>query len=75
MSDGTFRIIDRKKDLGKLQMGEYISLSKVETALKLNPAVETVCVCARSTERATVAIIIPDQVCQNGFIIEILIKP
>ena len=27
--DGTVRIIDRKKDLVKLQFGEYISLGKV----------------------------------------------
>ena len=28
-ADGTVRIIDRKKDLVKLQFGEYISLGKV----------------------------------------------
>ena len=67
MPDGTFRIIDRRKDLVKLQMGEYVSLSKVETALKLSPLVENVCVCARSTERATVVLLIPDQVsCSAG---------
>ena len=27
--DGTFRLIDRKKDLVKLQLGEYVSLGKV----------------------------------------------
>ena len=65
MPDGTFKIIDRKKDLVKLQMGEYVSLGKVESALKLNPIIENICVCARSTERTAVAIIVPDQVKAN----------
>ena len=31
MPDGTIRIVDRKKDLVKLQGGEYVSLGKVQT--------------------------------------------
>ena len=31
--DGTIKIIDRKKDLVKLQFGEYISLGKVSVVL------------------------------------------
>ena len=42
--DGTLRIIDRKKDLVKLQFGEYISLGKVESELKTCPIVENCCV-------------------------------
>ena len=34
--DGTVKIIDRKKDLVKLQFGEYVSLGKVEANLKVN---------------------------------------
>jgi len=37
---GTLQIIDRKKDLWKGPQGEYVSLSKVEAALKLCPYVE-----------------------------------
>ena len=33
--DGTIKIIDRKKDLVKLQFGEYVSLGKVESMLKV----------------------------------------
>jgi len=42
--DGTVRIIDRKKDLVKLQLGEYVSLGKVESQLKTHPLVENICV-------------------------------
>ena len=41
--DGTLKIVDRKKDLVKLQFGEYISLGKVEAALKACPFVENIC--------------------------------
>ena len=40
--DGTFRLIDRKKDLVKLQLGEYVSLGKVEAQLKTNPVVDNI---------------------------------
>ena len=42
--DGTVRIVDRKKDLVKLQLGEYVSLGKVEAQLKTHPLVENICV-------------------------------
>lgn len=38
--------LDRKKDLVKLQAGEYISLGKVEAALKNLPLVDNICVYA-----------------------------
>ena len=37
---------DRKKDLVKLQHGEYVSLAKIETALITCPIVENICVYA-----------------------------
>lgn len=42
--DGVLKIIDRKKDLVKLQSGEYISLGKVEAILKISPLVENACI-------------------------------
>ena len=57
---GSLRLIDRRKDLVKLQMGEYVSLSKVESEIKIHPLVDTVCVYADPTKTATVALILLD---------------
>jgi len=61
MPDGSLKIIDRKKDLVKLQAGEYLSLGKVEGVLKLHPMVDNVCVFAKSTESFAVAVIVPSK--------------
>lgn len=37
---------DRKKDLVKLQAGEYVSLGKVEAMLKNCPVIDNICVYA-----------------------------
>ena len=52
--DGTVRIVDRKKDLVKLQLGEYVSLGKVEAQLKTHPLVENICVYGDSYQVKTV---------------------
>ncbi|KAK3596715.1 hypothetical protein CHS0354_025013 [Potamilus streckersoni] len=59
--DGSLKIIDRKKDLVKLQHGEFISLSRVETALKMSPLVEQICLHANSNQSFSIAIIVPNQ--------------
>lgn len=59
--DGTLKIIDRKKDLVKLDMGEYVSLGKVESVLKTCPIVESVCVYGESTKSHCVALVVPDR--------------
>eukprot|EP00088_Acartia_fossae_P064569 TRINITY_DN79496_c0_g1_i1.p1 TRINITY_DN79496_c0_g1~~TRINITY_DN79496_c0_g1_i1.p1 ORF type:complete len:709 (-),score=80.37 TRINITY_DN79496_c0_g1_i1:67-2193(-) len=56
---GSLKIIDRKKDLVKLQLGEYVSLGKVESQLKTHPLVENICVYADSFQSHTVAIMVP----------------
>ena len=58
---GSLRIIARRKDLVKLQMGEYVSLSKVESEIKIHPLVDTVYVYADPAKTTTVALIVPDQ--------------
>ncbi|XP_033109168.1 long-chain-fatty-acid--CoA ligase 4-like [Anneissia japonica] len=57
--DGTLKIIDRKKDLVKLQTGEYVSLGNVESTLKKCPLVENACVYADGDFTYCVALVIP----------------
>ena len=52
--------VDRKKDLVKLQAGEYVSLGKVETALKMCPLVDQICVYADSSKMYTVCLAVPN---------------
>jgi len=59
--DGTLRIIDRKKDLVKLQFGEYVSLGKVESVLKTCPLVENICIYGDSSRSYVVALVCPDR--------------
>ncbi|KAM7536324.1 hypothetical protein Aperf_G00000081272 [Anoplocephala perfoliata] len=57
--DGSFSIIDRKKDLVKLQTGEYVSLVKVELALIQSIYVENICVYADPRENFTICFVSP----------------
>ena len=58
--DGQLKIIDRKKDLVKLQFGEYISLGKVEAVLKACPFVDNICIYGDSFKSYCVALVTPD---------------
>ena len=60
-SDGQIKIIDRKKDLVKLQFGEYVSLGKVEAVMKSCPVVENVCIYGDSYKSYCVALVSPDR--------------
>lgn len=60
--DGAIKIIDRKKDLVKLQAGEYVSLGKVESQLKTCSIVENICVYGDARRDYTVALIVPNPV-------------
>jgi len=56
---GNLQIIDRKKDLVKLQMGEYVALSKVENVLKNCKFTALPMVYALSTHSYAIALICP----------------
>ncbi|XP_041919056.1 long-chain-fatty-acid--CoA ligase 3a [Alosa sapidissima] len=60
-ADGCLQIIDRKKDLVKLQAGEYVSLGKVEAALKNCPLIDNICVYANSDESYVIGFVVPNQ--------------
>lgn len=44
----------------KIRNGEYVSLAKVEMAIKKLLIVDNCCVCASSKERHTIALIVPN---------------
>uniref|UniRef100_A0A131Z2Q2 long-chain-fatty-acid--CoA ligase n=1 Tax=Rhipicephalus appendiculatus TaxID=34631 RepID=A0A131Z2Q2_RHIAP len=58
--DGTLKIIDRKKDLVKLQYGEYVSLGRVETVLKTCPLVDNMFAYGSSLHTYLVAFVTPN---------------
>ncbi|VDK46513.1 unnamed protein product [Anisakis simplex] len=59
-SDGSLTIIDRKKDLVKLSHGEYVSLARVETALRDNKYVDNICVYGEPVKDYVIAFIVPN---------------
>ncbi|KAI8830790.1 hypothetical protein BJ741DRAFT_657838 [Chytriomyces cf. hyalinus JEL632] len=58
-ADGTFTIIDRKKNLVKLSNGEYIALEKLESNYKVSKFVQNICVHADSLQSYAIALIQP----------------
>ena len=59
--NGNLMIIDRKKDLVKLQQGEYVALSKVENALKSSKFTAMPMCYAKSTMSYCIALICPNE--------------
>ncbi|WFC94774.1 long-chain-fatty-acid--CoA ligase [Malassezia brasiliensis] len=58
-SDGTLSLIDRKKNLVKLQGGEYIALERLESAYKSCNIVSNLCVVASSDAKQPMAVVFP----------------
>uniref|UniRef100_A0AAY4AKN4 long-chain-fatty-acid--CoA ligase n=1 Tax=Denticeps clupeoides TaxID=299321 RepID=A0AAY4AKN4_9TELE len=59
--DGCLQIVDRKKDLVKLQAGEYVSLAKVEGALKSCTLIDNICAYANSDQNYVISFVVPNQ--------------
>ncbi|KAL9446653.1 hypothetical protein AB3S75_014342 [Citrus x aurantiifolia] len=60
-ADGCLEIIDRKKDIVKLQHGEYVSLGKVEAALIVSPYVDNILMHADPFHSYCVALVVASQ--------------
>ncbi|MED6274101.1 Long-chain-fatty-acid--CoA ligase 4, partial [Characodon lateralis] len=60
-ADGCLQIVDRKKDLVKLQAGEYVSLGKVESALKNCSLIDNICAYANSDQNHVISFVVPNQ--------------
>jgi len=66
-ADGTLSIIDRKKDLVKLQGGEYVALSKVEGVVKLCTLVENAMVHCSSDQKYCTVLVCPSAPAMAAF--------
>lgn len=60
-ADGCLEIVDRKKDIVKLQHGEYVSLGKVEAALVVSPYVDNLMIHADPFHSYCVALVVASQ--------------
>ncbi|CAG2119182.1 unnamed protein product, partial [Medioppia subpectinata] len=60
-TDGSFKIIDRKKDLIKLSNGEYFSLGKIESCLKNCLYVDNICIIGDKFCNYLIALVIPNR--------------
>eukprot|EP00826_Nyctotherus_ovalis_P056083 TRINITY_DN750_c0_g2_i5.p1 TRINITY_DN750_c0_g2~~TRINITY_DN750_c0_g2_i5.p1 ORF type:complete len:589 (+),score=134.18 TRINITY_DN750_c0_g2_i5:453-2219(+) len=60
-SNGVIKIIDRKKNLFKLQQGEYIAPEKIENALSISPWVTQLFVYGDSYQSYLVGVLVPNK--------------
>ncbi|XP_076886264.1 long chain acyl-CoA synthetase 9, chloroplastic-like [Bidens hawaiensis] len=72
--DGCLEIIDRKKDIVKLQHGEYVSLGKVEAVLSASPYVDNIMVYANSFHSYCVALVVASQAAVESWALQKGIK-
>lgn len=57
--DGTLSLIDRKKNLVKLQGGEYIAIERLESIYKSVDLVSNICLIASSDAKQPMAVVFP----------------
>ncbi|OQR79866.1 long-chain-fatty-acid--CoA ligase 4-like [Tropilaelaps mercedesae] len=80
LPNGTIRIVDRKKDLVKLQFGEYIALGKascyeVEAELKTSPLIDNIYVHGNPHSTFLVALISPNMKALQQLAVHVGVNP
>ncbi|CAD6570100.1 MAG: long-chain fatty acid-CoA ligase [Tremellales sp. Tagirdzhanova-0007] len=60
-ANGTLTIIDRVKNLCKMQNGEYLALDRVESMYKACDVVMMLCICAPSNADRPIAVVYPHE--------------
>jgi len=60
-TDGSLRVIDRKKDLVKLMHGEYIAIGHLESLYRQSKFVENIAIHADSQHDAPAALVVPNE--------------
>ena len=63
MKDGTLKIVDRVKNIFKLQQGEYIAPEKIENIYVKSKWVAQIFVYGDSLKSVLIAIVVPDEEC------------
>ena len=66
LDENSLSIIDRKKQMIKLNNGEYVALGKVDTCLTESKYIDMACSIAKTAKNGILAIVIPNQTnCQT----------
>eukprot|EP00828_Plagiopyla_frontata_P032017 TRINITY_DN4180_c0_g1_i2.p1 TRINITY_DN4180_c0_g1~~TRINITY_DN4180_c0_g1_i2.p1 ORF type:complete len:279 (-),score=52.52 TRINITY_DN4180_c0_g1_i2:23-754(-) len=61
MVENAIKIIDRKKNIVKMQQGEWIAIERVQSAYARATVVAEICVWVESSQAYVIAIVVPDQ--------------
>ena len=61
LPDGNLKVIDRLKNVFKLQQGEFVYLDEIERCLSISPLIAQILIYGESSMNGLVAIVVPDR--------------